>query len=119
MANVYEFRVHVYENKGYAHPYVAMMIITFRVSRRRRKMYIGHARLCVRLSVRRRIHTLLHRLGCNSKGMVEGALQSCIIGGFAVDAHDNVAPNAKRHRVLVFAVCLVVIIIIIIIIYLF
>jgi len=37
-------------------------VITFRVSRRRRKIYIGHARLfvCVCLSVPRRIPTLLH-----------------------------------------------------------
>ena len=35
------------------------------MSRRRREMYIGHARLCVCLSVRSRIPTLLHGLGCN------------------------------------------------------
>jgi len=43
-------------------------IITFRVSRRRREVYIGHARLSVCLSVRGRMPTLLHtvhRLGCN------------------------------------------------------
>ena len=48
-------------------------IITFRVSRRRREMYSGHARLCVCLcaclsvcmSVPRRIPTLLHGPGCN------------------------------------------------------
>ena len=39
--------------------------ITFRVSRRRREMYIGHARLCVCLSVPRRIPTQLDRPGCN------------------------------------------------------
>jgi len=48
---------------------------TFRVSRRRREMYCGHARLCVcvRLcicvsvyeSVRRRMPALLHGPGCN------------------------------------------------------
>jgi len=38
-------------------------IITFRVSRRRRKMYCGHARLC--LSLRGRTPTLLHGPGCN------------------------------------------------------
>jgi len=48
-----------------------MLLITFRVSRKRRKMYIGHARLCVCvcvslcLPVRRRILTLLHAPGCN------------------------------------------------------
>ena len=48
-------------------------IITFRVSRRRRGMYCGHARLCVCLSVclrvclsvRGRLPTLLHGPGCN------------------------------------------------------
>jgi len=46
-----------------------IIIITFRVSRRRREMYIGHERLCacdcVCLSVRRRMPKLLHRPGCN------------------------------------------------------
>ena len=46
-------------------------LITFYVSRRRRKMYCGHARLCVCvclsvcLSVRGRTPTLLHGPGCN------------------------------------------------------
>ena len=44
-------------------------IFTFCVSRRRRKMYCGHARLCVCvsvcLSVRDRTPTLLHGPGCN------------------------------------------------------
>jgi len=44
-------------------------IITFRVSRRRRETYCGHARLCVCLSVclsvRGRMPTLLHGPGCN------------------------------------------------------
>jgi len=40
--------------------------ITFRVSRRRREMYCGHARLCVCLSaVRGHMLTLLHGPGCN------------------------------------------------------
>ena len=47
-------------------------LITFCVSRRRRKMYCGHARLCVCLSVRGRTPTLLHGPGCNL-GMVEAA----------------------------------------------
>jgi len=37
----------------------------FRVSRRRREMYIGYERLCVCLSVRRRMLTLLHGPGYN------------------------------------------------------
>jgi len=40
-------------------------LVTFCVSRRRRKMYCGHARLCVCLSVRGRMPTLLHVPGCN------------------------------------------------------
>jgi len=49
----------------------ALCIVTFCVSRRRRKMYCGHARLCVCvcvsvcLSVRGRTPTLLHGPGCN------------------------------------------------------
>ena len=45
-------------------------LITFRVSRRPREMYCGHARLCVCLSVcvcvsvRGRVLTLLHGPGC-------------------------------------------------------
>jgi len=39
--------------------------ITFRVSRRRREMYCGHARLCVCVPVRGRTPTLLHGPGCN------------------------------------------------------
>jgi len=44
-----------------------IIIVTFCVSRRRRKMYCGHARLCVCicLSVRGRTPTLLHGPGCN------------------------------------------------------
>ena len=42
-------------------------LATFRVSRRRREMYCGHARLraCVCLSVRGRMPTLLHGPGRN------------------------------------------------------
>jgi len=43
----------------------ALAVVTFRVSRRRRKMYSGHARLCVCPCVRRHIPTLLHGTGCN------------------------------------------------------
>jgi len=51
------------------------MFFTFRVSRRRREMYNGHDRLCVRVRacvracvyvfVPRRMPTLLHAPGCN------------------------------------------------------
>ena len=48
--------------------------ITFRVNRRRRKMYCGHARLCVCVCVRGRTPTLLHGPGCNLiGGVVEAA----------------------------------------------
>jgi len=40
-------------------------VITFCVSRRRRKMYCGHARLSVCVSVRGHMPTLLHGPGCN------------------------------------------------------
>ena len=47
----------------------ACCLVTFRVSRRRREMYCGHARLCVCLSVcvsvRGRMPTLLHGPECN------------------------------------------------------
>ena len=45
-----------------------LRLITFRVSRRPREMYCGHARLCVCVScvsVRGRMSTLLHGPGCN------------------------------------------------------
>jgi len=64
-------------------------------------MHIGHARLRVCLSVRRRIPTLLHGPGCKL-GVVGDAvlhywadLQS--VHGFC--CCDNIAPNAKRQRV--------------------
>jgi len=48
---------------------IAYIVITFRVSRRPREMYCGHARpcvcLCVCLSDRGRMPTLLHGPGCN------------------------------------------------------
>jgi len=46
-------------------------LITVCVSRRRRKIYCGHARLCVCVSVRGRTPTLLHGPGCNL-GRVRG-----------------------------------------------
>jgi len=61
-------------------------IITFRLSRRRREMYCGHARLCVYvcLSVRGRMITLLHGPGCNL-GEWWGMPPSCaLLGGFAI-----------------------------------
>jgi len=49
--------------------FVCLLVITFRLSRRRHEMYCGHRRLCVCLSVcvsgRGRMPALLHGLGCN------------------------------------------------------
>ena len=56
---------------------ISNFIITFCVSRRRRKMYYGHARLC--LSVRSRTPTLLHGPGCNL-GRGRGCPSLCTIG---------------------------------------
>jgi len=44
---------------------IIVVIITFCVSRRRRKMYCGQACLSVCVSVRGRTPTLLHGPGCN------------------------------------------------------
>jgi len=61
-------------------------IITFRVRRSRGEMCIGHARLCVSLSLRRRIATLLHGPWCNL-GEWQGMLSShALLGGFAIGA---------------------------------
>ena len=55
---------HVTQGARYIVLAVSRLII-FRVSRRRREMYCGHARLCVCLSVRGRLPTLLHGPGRN------------------------------------------------------
>jgi len=97
-----------------------LKLVTFCVSRRRRKMYSGHASLCVWLSVcvslRGCMPTLLHGPGCNL-GNGRGCslvvqywadLQS--MHGFrfydniaphvlAIRAHDSIAANAKCQRV--------------------
>jgi len=85
-------------------------IIIFRVSRRRREMYIGQCVLsCV--SVPHRIPTLLHRPGCNL-GNGRGAPHLCTIGrkicnqctGFVAK---TTYANAKCQQLLVLHVCLV------------
>jgi len=81
------------------------------ISSSRGEMHIGHGRLCVCLTVPRRIPTLLHRPGCKLASGREcplvvhhlSDLQS--VHGFRY--YDNIAPNAKCQRVLVLAVCLV------------
>ena len=77
---MYVYAVNLYSDcavtsyfKHYNRPNVS--VVTFCVGRRRRKMYCGHARPCVSvsvclcvwvcLSVRGRTPTLLHGLGCN------------------------------------------------------
>jgi len=87
-----------------------LVIITFRVIRRRREMYSGHGRLC--LSVPRRIPTLLHGpdvtwgngMGCPLVAHYCADLRS--LHGFRCS--DNIALNAKCQRVLVLALCLVI-----------
>jgi len=57
------------EQSRYTDSGAVSLHFAIRVIRRRREMYIGHARLCVCLCVcvpvPRRIPTLLHRPGCN------------------------------------------------------
>ena len=45
--------------------YCVLFMVTFRVSHRPQEMYCGHARLCVCVSVRGRMPTLLHGPECN------------------------------------------------------
>jgi len=61
-------------------------LVTFCVSRRRRKMYCGHARLCVCVSVCGCTPTLLHGPGCNLGGVVEAAPSCALLGEFAISA---------------------------------
>ena len=80
-------------------------------------MYIGHGRLCVCvcasvcLSVPRHIPTLLH--GPANLGNGRGA-RPLVVHYWAdlrfvhgLRCYDNIAPNAKFQRVLVFAICLI------------
>jgi len=69
---------------------LALCLVTFRVSRRRREMYCGHARrvcvcLSVCLSVRGRMPTLLHgpRFSLGGGG---GCPRCVLLGGFAISA---------------------------------
>jgi len=85
-------------------------LITFRKSRRRREMYSGHARLCVCLSVRGRMPTLLRGPGCNL-GNGRGCPPSCVLSaGFAIGARVALlwqhSANVKYQPVLVLAMCL-------------
>ena len=94
------------------------IIITFCMSCRRCKMYVGHARLCeylcvcLSLAVCRQYCmdpdvTLWNGRGCPLVVNYQADLQS--VHGF--HCYDNTAPNAKCQRVLVFTLCLVIIVI--------
>ena len=65
---------------------VCVRFITFCVSRRRRKMYCGHARLCVCVSVRGRTPTLLHGPGCNLGAWKRLPPGCALLGRFAISA---------------------------------
>ena len=65
---------------------VVVEFIAFCVSRRRCKMYCGHARLCVCLSVRGRTPTLLHGPGCNLGAWFRLPPSCALWGGFAIGA---------------------------------
>jgi len=64
-----------------------VLLFTVRLSRRRRKMYICHSRLCVYvcLSVRGRIPTLLHGPGWNLAEW-QGCPSCVLLGGLAIGA---------------------------------
>jgi len=49
-------------------------------------MYTGHARLCVCLSVPRRIPTLLNRPGCHLGELYGVPSSSALLGGFEIGA---------------------------------
>ena len=77
-----------------------LKIITFRVSRKRREMSFGRARLCVCVSVclfvRGRMPTLLHEPGCNL-GEWQGMPPSCaLLGEFAIGARLRCSGNITR-----------------------
>jgi len=102
---------------------LVVVVVTFRVSRRRREMYICHACLCVCLSVCvclcvclcicLSIATCPHY--CTDPDVSWGNGRRCpLVVHYWADLQsehgfcccDNIAPNAKCQRVLVLAVCL-------------
>jgi len=59
---------------------------------------IGHARLCVYLSVTAFPPTLLHGPGCNFGGMV-GVPSSCaLLGGFAIGARVSLLRQQRERE---------------------
>jgi len=84
---------------------VAYFII-FRVSRRRREMYIGHARLCVcNLGNGRGYPLVVHYLADLQSVHGFRCCDNKAPRALAIDTHDSKAANAKCQRVL--ALCLV------------
>ena len=84
-------------------------VTTFHVSRRRRKMYIGHARSCVCLSAFPHYCTNLHvawRSGRRRSLCTVGRICNRCVGA-RVSLLWQHNPNAKCQRVLVFGLCLV------------
>jgi len=66
-------------------PVLLLVIVTFRVSRRRREMYCGHARLCVCLSAAACPHYYTDPDVTWGNG--RGCPPSCaLLGGFAIGA---------------------------------
>jgi len=92
--------------------HISQLIITFHVSRRRHNICTSHARLCVRVSVPCHIPTLLHGPGCNLGEWYEVPSSCALQSVHGYRYYDNIAPNAKRKRVLLFALCLVVMVVI-------
>ena len=88
------------------------LVITFRVSRRHREMYmVTNVCLSACLPVPRRIPTLLHGPGFNF-GNGRGCPLFVHYGADLQSVHEfrccgNIVPNAKCQRVLVLALCMV------------
>ena len=76
------FQAHVYCGHGRPSQLLLSSFITFRVSRRLREMYIGHARLCVCLSLAAFPHY------CTDPGVTGGMVGDApccaLLGGFAI-----------------------------------
>jgi len=83
-------------------------VITFRVSRRRREMYSGHAPICVCLSLAAFLHY------CTDPDVTWGNDRECPLLVHRADlqsvhgfrGYDNIAPNAKCQRVRSVSECL-------------
>jgi len=96
---------------------VFVVVVTFHVRRSRGEMYIGHCRLCACLSVCLSLAAFPHY--CTDPGVRWENDRGCpLVVHYSADLHavhrflcyDNIVPNAKCQRMLVFAVCLVVVV---------